>query len=166
MSAWNKSRNPAAVARAEEILRQMELSENRPRPISFRTTHICMRLSMHSSKNPEYALRADTLLRKLEGGVAGHGEQELSPNTFSFNCVIGAYCRSPAPNSVQLAAGVLRRLVKREGVGTGYFLLQSSYHCPFQKYCQRVRQNGRRPTLVHGRFIQGGCAPGMPNRMP
>jgi hypothetical protein len=119
MSAWVKSRNPAAVDRTEEILRQMELSVTAPADQQSYNTHIHA-LSIHSNRNPEYAGRADALLQKLEQGCDSK-QVNFGPNTFSYNLVIEAYCRSQTSNSAQLAALVLRRLVKRDGVEPNTF---------------------------------------------
>jgi hypothetical protein len=137
MSTWVKSRNPASVARTEEILRQMEdfASPNsageqeldinvvaaRPDLISY-NTHLHA-LSIHSLKNPKYAQKSEALLQQLEekfdSGVIGFG-----PNTFTYNLVLEALCRA-TQNSKDLdfislastkAALILRTVIKRENV--------------------------------------------------
>ena len=121
MSTWVKSRNPAAVERTTEILKQMEFSSSSssshsacaPDLFSY-NTHLHA-LSMHSHKNSEYAHRADSILQRLEC-ESDAGQRTFSPNPFAYNLVIEAFCRSKTPNSALLAANVLRRLIKRDGV--------------------------------------------------
>jgi hypothetical protein len=124
MSAWVKSKNPAAVDRTEEILRQMEASTSCPKPdlISY-NTHLHA-LSMHA-KIPGNAQRADELLRQMEercedaGGALGFAL--APPNLFSYNLVIDAWLRSSEPNAAMRAAEVLRKLVKRDNVDPDTF---------------------------------------------
>lgn len=115
MSAWVKSRNPAAVERTEEILRQMEASENvKPDLISY-NTHLHA-LSMHASpKRPALALRADALLQQMEEGCDS-GRLPFGPNLFSYNLVIDAFYRVGDSSTAVHTARLLRKLVKRNGV--------------------------------------------------
>jgi hypothetical protein len=126
MSAWVKSKNPAAVDRTEEILRQMEASTSCPKPdlISY-NTHLHA-LSMHA-KIPGNAQRADDLLRQMEArceepvGGAALAFALAPPNLFSYNLVIDAWLRSSEPNAAMRAAEVLRKLVKRDNVDPDTF---------------------------------------------
>jgi len=115
MSAWVKSRNPAAVDRTEEILRQMEASEDvKPDLISYNT--YLHALSMHASlKRPALAQRADALLRQMEDGYDS-GSLPFGPNVFSYNLVIEAFCRVSDSSTAMQTARLLRQLVKRDGV--------------------------------------------------
>jgi hypothetical protein len=72
MSAWVKSKNPAAVDRTEEILRQMEAPNSCTPPDSISYNTHLHALSMHA-KVPGNAQRADELLRKMEERY-GYGE--------------------------------------------------------------------------------------------
>lgn len=112
MSAWVKSRNPAAIHRTHEIVRQMELSDS-ARPDLFSYNTMLHALSMHSAKNPSFAHRANDLLLKLERAYeAGH--HDFAPNSFTYNLVIEAFARSKASNAAAFAADVLRRLAKHK----------------------------------------------------
>jgi hypothetical protein len=115
MSAWVKSKNPAAVGRTEEILRQMETSSTaNPDLISY-NTHLHA-LSMHSgSTRPGLAERAVDLLQKLEKGYDS-GLLPFAPNLFSYNLAIEAVCRVQDSTSEVRAARLLRHLIKRENV--------------------------------------------------
>jgi hypothetical protein len=124
MSAWVKSKNPAAVDRTDEILRQMEassLSSTRTPPdlISY-NTHMHA-LSMHVAKLPGgLAQRADALLVQMEERY-DTGLVSFAPNVFSYNLVIDAWLRSSEPNAAMRAAEVLRKLVKRDNVDPDTF---------------------------------------------
>jgi len=108
MSAWVKSRNPKAVERTEELLREMEADgANRPDLISY-NTHLHA-LSMHSDKRSEYADRAECILIRLEAMIDS-GDVGFGPNLFSYNLVIDAFCRA---NQSMRAAGILKKLIKR-----------------------------------------------------
>lgn len=108
-NAWVKSRNPQAVERTEELLLQMEESDDKIRPdlITY-NTHLHA-ASMHSGKRPEYAQKADRILKRMENQY-DHGEIDFCPNLFSYNLVIDAHCRS---DNCMAAADVLRKLIKR-----------------------------------------------------
>ncbi|GAX25971.1 hypothetical protein FisN_4Hh545 [Fistulifera solaris] len=110
MSAWVKSRNPAAIQRTHEIVRQMELSESAP-PDLFSYNTLIHALSMHSAKNSSYAHRAYDVLLKMEK-LHEAGRPDLAPNSFTYNLVIEAFARSRSSNAAALAAEVLRKLVK------------------------------------------------------
>lgn len=110
MSTWVRSKNAAAVHRTGEIIQQMELSSTAPPDLVSYNTHLHA-LSLLSSRNASYAIQADALLQKLEAGHRG-----LCPNTFSYNIVIEAYCRSPLAHAATRAAAVLQRMVKFPGV--------------------------------------------------
>jgi len=114
MSAWVKSRNPHAVQRTEELLREMETNNNgkndcRPDLISY-NTHLHA-LSMHSRKRPELAVRAGRILERMEDEYS-RGELKFGPNLFSYNIVIDAFCRS---NQCTAAVAVLQKLISLRG---------------------------------------------------
>lgn len=80
MSAWVKSRNPKAANRTKELLTLMEGDKTcRPDLISY-NTHLHA-LSMHSTKRPENAERADRILNQMEARFDS-GEAEFGPNLF------------------------------------------------------------------------------------
>lgn len=115
MSAWVKSRNLASFDRTEEILIQMEQSDcTKPDLISY-NTHLHA-LSMHASKFPDNARRANIILQKLEDGF-DNGSLAFGPNTFSYNLALEAICRAcHDANTATEAALILRRLIQRQNV--------------------------------------------------
>ena len=132
MSAWTKSRNPAAVNRTAELLSWMEEQERQadgigdesavsapPDLISY-NTHLHA-LSMHTSKRrPEYAQRAEDLLNTLEKRYE-KGEIDFKPNLFTYNLVIDAWSKCvdqassdeyQGANPAHKAVQVLKRLIQ------------------------------------------------------
>ena len=103
LSTWVKSKNPAAVERTAEILRNMEGSVSPPDLISY-NTHLHALMLHTSPKRPENALKAYELLNRMET------METVQPNLFSYNLVLRALNRV---NKVQDAANVLRQLVQR-----------------------------------------------------
>ena len=120
MATWVKSKNPAAVERTEEVLRQMEMSTNaQPDLISY-NTHLHA-LSMHSSpKRPDLAHSAEDLLRKMEEG-SDSGKIAFRPNVFSYNLVIEGICRVQESTAAVRSARLLRQLIKRDDVDPDTF---------------------------------------------
>jgi hypothetical protein len=116
MSAWVKAKNPAAILRTEEILRQMELSTNaRPDLVSY-NTHLHA-LSMHSNlKRPHLSHQAETLLRRIDDQHK-NGLLPFGPNTFSYNLVIESICRGQQDSkAVARAAILLREMIHRDDI--------------------------------------------------
>ena len=116
MSAWVKAKNPAAIERTEEILRQMEISSSaKPDLVSYNT--YLHALSIHSSpKRPDLSLRAESLLCKMEDECK-RGVLSFGPNTFSYNLVLESICRGAHDSHVVVrAANVLRRMIHTETV--------------------------------------------------
>jgi len=119
MSAWVKSRNPAAVDRTAEILSNMRTDTATAKAdlISY-NTHLHA-LSMHG-KGQGLAQRAQALLLEMEQGH-DQGRLLFAPNLFSYNLVIDAWVRSSEANAAMRAADMLRQLVKRDGVDPDTF---------------------------------------------
>lgn len=112
MSAWVKSKNPAAVNRTTELLEYMEYSRNAPADLVSYNTHLHA-LSIHSHKEPDYAQRAHDLLALLESKYE-RGEIRFQPNLFSYNTVIEAWCRSQAPEAAWNAVKLLRSFISND----------------------------------------------------
>ena len=110
MSAWVKSKNPAAVERTAELLEYMESSDRAPPDLYSYNTHLHA-LSTHAGRRLGYAKRANELLESLHEKCQ-RGDIDFTPNLFSFNCVIDAFSRSQDdPNAAWDAVKVLRMLI-------------------------------------------------------
>jgi hypothetical protein len=115
MSAWVKSKNPAAVERTTELLEYMVASTHAPPDLYSYNTHLHA-LSTHAGKRPGYAKRANELLKSLHEKY-DRGEIDFHPNLFSFNCVIDAFSRSQDdPDAAWAAVKVLRKLIDSKHV--------------------------------------------------
>lgn len=112
MSAWVKSKNPATINRTTELLDYMEHSSRAPADIITYNTYL-HGLSIHSHRDPEYALRANDLLASLEAKFK-RGEIRFRPNLFSYNVVIEAWCRSQSPEATWNATKVLRGFINSD----------------------------------------------------
>jgi hypothetical protein len=109
MSAWVKSKNPAAVNRTAELLQYMESSQHAPPDLISYNTHLHA-LATHAGSRPGYARRANDLLVALEE-KSQKGIISFNSNLFSYNCVIDAWSRSQENDSAWHAVKVLRRLI-------------------------------------------------------
>lgn len=119
MSAWVKSRNPAAHNRTGELLREMELSEYiQPDLISY-NTHLHA-LSLQSRKVSANAKLASDLVKRMEKRYDS-GEVSFKPNLFSYNLVIDAWAKSSHPRAAEKASVALGRLAKRDGIDPDTF---------------------------------------------
>lgn len=112
MSAWVKSKNPAAVKRTTELLEYMEYSRRAPADLVSYNTHLHA-LSIHSHRFPEYAQRSNDVLDSLEAQYR-RGEIRFRPNLFSYNVAIDAWCRSQAPGAAWTAVKLLRDFISQD----------------------------------------------------
>ncbi|VEU36178.1 unnamed protein product [Pseudo-nitzschia multistriata] len=112
MSAWVKSKNPAAINRTTELLEYMEQAQHAPADLVSYNTHLHA-LSIHSHREPDYAQRANDLLTSLEARYE-RGEIRFRPNLFSYNVVIDAWCRSQASDAAWNAVKLLRNFINHD----------------------------------------------------
>jgi hypothetical protein len=111
MSAWVRSKNPAAINRTQELLEHMEASTQTPPDLISYNTHLHA-LSSHADKRPGSAERAHDLLLNLEKRYAAR-EIPFAPNLFTYNIVIEAWSKSRHPNAAWKAVEVLRKLISQ-----------------------------------------------------
>lgn len=111
MSAWVKSKNPAAANRTAELLEHMEKSNKCPPDLFSYNTHLHA-LSLHA-KRPGYAQQAHDILDQLERRSQA-GETHLQPNLFSYNLVIDAWSKADDHDAAWNAVKILRNLIGRD----------------------------------------------------
>lgn len=115
MSTWVKSRNPSAVDRTEEIIKQMEDSYDARPDLTSYNTHLHA-LSMHSHRSVQNVQKAEMILEKLEESC-DKGLIDFGPNRFTYNLVLEAICKSTnQENATTKAAFVLRKLIQRQNM--------------------------------------------------
>jgi hypothetical protein len=156
MSAWVKSKNPAAVGRTEEILRQMEASTHaKPDLISY-NTHLHA-LAMHASAaRPGLAARAEELLQNLERGYE-NGEVPFRPNLFTYNLAIEAVCRIQDATSEVRSACLLKQLIKREDIEPDTF----SFNQILNVLSKSSREGSAAQAESLLRYMDGACDAGV-----
>jgi len=111
MSTWVKSRSPGACKRTEEILHEMEQSNEpsiQPDLISYNTHLHALSLQ---AKKPLMAQKCEDLLQRMEQRYE-RGEVTFAPNSFTYNLVIEAWSKSPDKDAAMKAANILRQLSK------------------------------------------------------
>jgi len=123
LNAWSKSNDGDAAYRAERILRRMETlynCGNDVKPNVFAFTSVIDTFANNAKRDKNAASKAESILEWMIN-LSGDGQQnEISPNTVTFNAVIKAHAKSKQEGSAQRASNLLDRMRKFDSNGFGH----------------------------------------------